>query len=117
MNHSQTIEVSLDSADAQPAPQTAIPSHYLLILLLLIVSMVYLRLRKAKSANRNRIVLVGERNSGKTQLWINLNGGKKTATGPSIHNNKTTWREGNKKYEIVDYIGDNISKDEIVSTL
>lgn len=31
-------------------------------------------------------------------------------TVPSIHNNKTSYKLGNKVYEMVDYIGDNISK-------
>lgn len=31
-------------------------------------------------------------------------------TVPSIHNNKTTYKIGSKVYDIIDYIGDNISK-------
>lgn len=54
---------------------------------------------------------MGERFSGKTQLFISLNQGKKMRTVPSIHNNKTIYTMNNKKYEMIDYIGDNISKE------
>ena len=71
---------------------------------------------KKQSKNRRRIALIGERNSGKTQLFVKLNGGKKMQTAPSIQNNKTTFEREGKKYEMVDYIGDNISKEEILTS-
>ena len=37
-------------------------------------------------------------------------------TAPSIQNNKTTFEREGKKYEMVDYIGDNISKEEILAS-
>ena len=40
-----------------------------------------------------------------------MNEGKKMRTVPSIHNNRTDYKLGSKTYEIVDYIGDTISKE------
>ena len=61
--------------------------------------------------------MVGERSSGKTQLFITLNKGKKVKTAPSIRNNKTNYELNGKNYEMVDFIGDNISKEEILASL
>ena len=71
---------------------------------------------KKQGKGRIRIALIGERNSGKTQLFIKLNGGKKMQTAPSIQNNKTTFEREKKKYEMIDYIGDNISKEEVLTS-
>ena len=38
-------------------------------------------------------------------------------TSPSIENNKTTYEIEGKKYEMIDFIGDNISKEEILGTI
>lgn len=66
---------------------------------------------KSKRKPRSLIVLVGERFAGKTQLFINLNQGKKLATVPSIHNNETSYSLNGKPLKMIDYIGDNISKE------
>jgi translation elongation factor EF-1alpha len=36
---------------------------------------------------------------------------------PSIHNNKTSFLLNGKRYQMIDYIGDNISKEDLLSTL
>jgi len=58
---------------------------------------------------------VGERGAGKTQLFINLCGGKQFETVPSIVNNSGTFVLGRNKYTLNDFLGDNISKEKIVS--
>ena len=55
-------------------------------------------------------MLVGERGAGKTQLFINLCGGKTFETVPSIVNNTGSIMIGRNKYTLNDFIGDNISK-------
>lgn len=77
-----------------------------------IVLMIFaVKLSKSKKKKPKSIIaLVGERFSGKTQLFIGLNQGKKMQTVPSIHNNETTFKLNNKPYRMIDYIGDNISK-------
>lgn len=79
--------------------------------------MVAVKLSKSKKKPKNIIALVGERFAGKTQLFITLNEGKKMRTVPSIHNNKTWFKLGNRSYEMTDYIGDNISKEEILQRI
>jgi ABC-type phosphate/phosphonate transport system ATPase subunit len=80
------------------------------IIVAVVMMAVAVKLSKSKKKPKNIIAIVGERFSGKTQLFININEGKKLRTVPSIHNNKTPFKLGNKNYEMVDYIGDNISK-------
>lgn len=84
---------------------------YIAIALALVLIFGVLKFTKSKGKLRNKIVIMGERFSGKTQLFISLNQGKKMRTVPSIHNNKTIYTMNNKKYEMIDYIGDNISKE------
>lgn len=72
--------------------------------------LVAVKLSKSKKKPKNIIGIVGERFAGKTQLFINLNQGKKMRTVPSIRNNQTTFKLANRNYEMIDYIGDNISK-------
>lgn len=81
------------------------------IIVCIILMFVAVKLSKSKKKPRNIIAILGERFAGKTQLFITLNEGKKIKTVPSIRNNKTTYRQGNKAFEMVDYIGDNISKE------
>lgn len=61
--------------------------------------------------------MVGERGAGKTQLFIGLCGGKPFETVPSISNNTSTLQLGRRSYLICDYIGDNLSKEEVLSEL
>ena len=74
-------------------------------------------LTKKKKKNRNIIALVGERYAGKTQLFINLGGGKKMATVPSIKKNETELKINEKMYRLVDYNGDNLSKEEVIGNM
>jgi len=76
----------------------------------------YVMLTKKKSGNQNIVALIGERYAGKTQLFMRLNGGKLFETVPSIKNNQTSFKmpSSRKNYQIVDYCGDGISKDEIL---
>jgi septin family protein len=74
-------------------------------------------LKKSKSKLRNIITLLGERYSGKTQFFITLIGGKKMRSVPSIHNNKTSFAMNGHRYQMIDYIGDNISKEDALMKL
>ncbi len=73
----------------------------------------YLFLGRKKSTGQNAIALIGERYSGKTQLFIGLNGGKQFETVPSISNNHTSFKmpSSRKTYQMSDFCGDGISKD------
>jgi len=73
-----------------------------------------LKSRKSKS-NKKEIVLVGERGAGKTQLFVSLCGGKQLETVPSIVNNSGILEIGGSKFVLNDFLGDNISKEKIVS--
>lgn len=46
-----------------------------------------------------------------------MNEGKKLKSVPSIHNNVTTFTLNSRKYEMVDYIGDNISKEDVLQKI
>jgi GTPase SAR1 family protein len=72
--------------------------------------------RKSKSSKRE-IALIGERGSGKTQLFIGLCGGKPFETVPSIANNNCEKDFGGNKYSVCDFMGDNLSKEEVLSEL
>lgn len=54
----------------------------MILLILLIV-------KRKKRVDSDSIALIGERFSGKTQLFMRLNSGKAFETAPSIRNNKT----------------------------
>jgi len=83
----------------------------LIIIALVIAGVLYILFGKKKSGNQNVIALIGERYSGKTQLFVKIADGKTFPTVPSIKNNQTTYKFGNKTYQLIDYCGDNISKD------
>ncbi len=77
---------------------------------------VFLILKSKKSkSNKREIALVGERGAGKTQLFISLCGGKQLESVPSIVNNTGILEIERNKYVLTDFIGDNISKEKIVS--
>lgn len=87
----------------------------LILAVVVIIGLLYALLGKKKSGNQNVFALIGERYSGKTQLFVRIAGGKVFPTVPSIKNNQTTYKSGNKTYEFIDYCGDNISKDEVLN--
>ena len=84
--------------------------------LIVLAALLYLFLGKKKSGNQNVIALIGERYSGKTHLFVRLNGGKLFDTVPSIKNNHTSFKmqSSRKTYQMTDFCGDGISKDEIL---
>ena len=94
-----------------------IPLSQIAICFVAIFLIVYMSLLKKKKKPRNIIALVGERYSGKTQLFINLGGGKKMATVPSIRKNETSLKINEKIYELIDYNGDNLSKEEVINNI
>jgi GTPase SAR1 family protein len=71
--------------------------------------LIFIRNRKSKN-NKKEIGLIGERGSGKTQLFIGLSGGKPFETVPSLVNNTCEIEIGRNKYKLCDFIGDNLSK-------
>lgn len=71
----------------------------------------YLKMAKKNKKLRNEIALIGERYSGKTQLFISMSDGKKYETCPSIKNNSSNYAMNKKNYKLTDYHGDGISKD------
>ncbi len=77
----------------------------------------YILRNRKKSGNQNIVALIGERYSGKTQLFMTVNGGKIYETVPSITNNQTSLKmpSSRKSYQFIDYCGDGISKDEILN--
>lgn len=83
---------------------------YIGAIIAIVLILIVFKAFKSKRKPRSLIVLVGERFAGKTQLFINLNQGKKLATVPSIHNNQTSFSLNGKPHKMIDYIGDNISK-------
>jgi GTPase SAR1 family protein len=89
---------------------------YVIALVVLLFVLIGILRRKSKPSKKE-IALVGERGSGKTQLFIGLCGGKHFETVPSITNNTSTLQVGNKNYAICDFIGDNLSKEEVISEL
>ena len=79
------------------------------IVLLLILFRLF---RKKTSGQRNIIYLVGERNAGKTQLIYLLSKGAKAETVPSIKNNVTEYRLGERRsVELADIAGSNHTKE------
>lgn len=75
------------------------------------------RMRSGKKLQKTRIDIVGERYSGKTQLFISLNEGKKYKTVPSISNNVSKIKIEGKEYRLADYCGDDFSKDEVLTNI
>jgi len=78
----------------------------ILIGLIVIGVVAYILLGKKKSGNQNIIALIGERYSGKTQLFMRLNSGKLFETVPSIKNNHTSYKmpSSRKTYEMVELL-------------
>lgn len=72
--------------------------------------------RKPKS-NKKEIGIVGERAAGKTQLFIGLAGGKVFESVPSIANNICQFEVGKKQYKLCDFMGDNLSKEEVIGEI
>lgn len=62
-------------------------------------------------------MLIGERFAGKTQTFISLAGGKRLPTVPSIKKNQTTYKLHEKSYSLIDYNGDNLSREEIIASI
>lgn len=87
----------------------------LILALVIVLGLLYIVFGKKKSGNQNVLALIGERYSGKTQLFVRIAGGKVFPTVPSIKNNQTTYKLGNKTYQFIDYCGDGISKDEVLN--
>lgn len=87
----------------------------LILAITIIAVLLYIVLGKKKAGNQNVMALIGERYSGKTQLFVRLAGGKPFPSVPSIKNNHTTYKSGSKTYQFIDYCGDNISKDEVLN--
>ena len=83
------------------------------MLVFLVVSVVLIAILKLKKKNisKKEIALVGERGSGKTQLFIGLNKGKALESAPSLVNNHSELTIGSNKYKLTDFIGDNVSKE------
>lgn len=81
--------------------------------MILLLAVIVIR-RKNSKTSKKEIALIGERNSGKTQLFIGLSGGRSFETVPSISNNSCEIEFGKNKYKIWDFIGDNLSKEVIV---
>lgn len=94
-----------------------IPIYYFSFIAIFLFLFAYCRLAKTKGKPRNEIALVGERYSGKTQLFISLAEGKKFPSVPSIRNNKTEYSLHGKKLVLIDYHGDGISKEEIINRI
>ena len=85
----------------------------MLVGIVVLLITVYFIFGRKKTGNQNLVALIGERNSGKTQLFIRLNSGKSFETVPSIKNNETSFKipTSKKVYKMVDYCGDDISKE------
>lgn len=104
-------EVSIESFPLEITEETFFSSFNLLLILGVAILCAYIILFRKKTVSRTRIALVGERFSGKSQLFISLNEGKKMETVPSLNNNNVTRVINGNKYNITDYIGDNLSKE------
>lgn len=89
---------------------------YIIAVAAIVIVLLVLKKGKSKSSKRE-IGIVGERGSGKTQLFIGLSKGKPLETVPSISNNTSEIEIGNNKYKLCDFIGDNLSKEEVVSEI
>ena len=87
---------------------------YIIGAVALLLVLFFMRRGKSKSARRE-IGIVGERNAGKTQLFIALTAGKEFETVPSIVNNTGEVEIGRKTYKLCDFMGDNLSKEEVLS--
>ena len=90
---------------------------YLIPIVVLFLILIIIKVKGKKSANKTRIVVVGQRFSGKTQLFITLNQGKRYSSVPSISNNHSQFKLQNKKYDLCDYCGDDLSKDDIIQKI
>ena len=66
--------------------------------------------RGKKKSFKKEIALTGERLAGKTQLFLSLSGSKAFNTVPSINNNVCALELGRNSYQLIDFIGDNLSK-------
>jgi hypothetical protein len=104
---SQEIGAAIEAATGQQADSYVF--LYVIALAVIVIAFVLFIKRKSKPTKRE-IALIGERGSGKTQLFIGLCSGKSFETVPSITNNTSTLELGNKTYKICDFIGDNLSK-------
>ena len=111
MNQTEIVGIPVEQDLDQNFTLLGFPIHYFALAIVGLFLLAYLKMAGKNKKLRNKIALIGERNSGKTQLFISLNGGKKMKTAPSIHNNKTDYELNGKKYQMVDFIGDNISKE------
>jgi len=60
---------------------------FFIISVIIMAIVVFLLMKKKSKVNKTEIGLIGERGSGKTQLFIGLCGGKLFETVPSIANN------------------------------
>lgn len=68
--------------------QTSSSSLPIYLFIAAVIILLFLLLnRKKNTPNQREIALIGERGSGKTQLFISLCGGKAFETVPSISNN------------------------------
>lgn len=100
------------------AAEAAGGNYFLYIIVAIVLAIVFLMMKKGKSkSSKSEICLVGERGSGKTQLFVSLCNGKSFETVPSISNNISTVEFGRKTYQLCDFIGDNLSKEEIVNEI
>ena len=84
--------------------------------MVLLVTLFLIFKRKPKS-NKKEIAIVGERGAGKTQLFIGLAGGKPFESVPSIANNICKLDVGRKQFQLCDFMGDNLSKEEVIGEL
>ena len=116
ITNSQTLN---ESFIATPAIEAAEDSfNWLYLAIGVVVAILFLLFRKSKAANNKKeIAIVGERGSGKTQLLMTLTGGPTFQTVPSISNNSAPLEIGNTAYRIIDFIGDNVSREEVVSEM
>ena len=83
---------------------------------MLLITLVIILKRKPKN-NKKEIGIVGERAAGKTQLFMGLAGGKTFESVPSIANNICQFEVGRKQYKLCDFIGDNLSKEEVIGEI
>lgn len=109
--------VSDIAAAADSASSTGFSYHIYVVVIVAIITILFLLKRGTSKNSKKEIAIVGERGAGKTQLFIGLNKGKSLETVPSIVNNVSTIELGRKKYTLCDFIGDNLSKDEVVGEI
>ena len=106
-----TAQVLPETTATLPVVEEGASSYlvYLIAVAALLIALFLISKRKVKTSKKE-IGIVGERGAGKTQLFIGLSGGKTFETVPSIANNNCELDLGRNKYQLCDFLGDNLSK-------